>query len=71
MANTKGVIKMSEKFDELKKKIDNVDKGQAKDLLQTINQEHDKGNLDKDEKDSLLDKAKQKFGNIDLGNFHL
>ena len=72
MINIKGVVvSMSKKFDDLKKKIDNVDKGQAKEIFQKIKQEHDKGNIDKKEKESLLDKAKQKFGNIDLGNFHL
>lgn len=63
---------MSQKFDELKKKIDNIDKDQVKDIIQQIKQEHDKGNIDKDEKQSLLDKAKDKVdGNIDLGNFGL
>ncbi|MEY8292107.1 hypothetical protein AAK882_05590 [Carnobacteriaceae bacterium 52-44] len=63
---------MSQIFDELKKKIDNIDKDQVKNIIQQIKQEHDKGNIDKDEKQSLLDKAKDKVGgNIDLGNFGL
>jgi len=63
---------MSQKFDELKKKIENADTDQIKDIIQKVKQEDDKGNIDKDEKQTLLDKAKEKLGgNIDLGNFGL
>jgi len=61
---------MSQKFDELKKKIENADKDQIKDIIQQVRQEDEKGNIDKDEKQSLLDKAKEKVGgNIDLSKF--
>ncbi len=63
---------MSKKFDELKQKIENADKSQIKDIISTVKKEKDQGNIDEDEKQSLLDKAKQKVGDsLDLGKFGL
>jgi len=60
---------MSQKFDELKEKIENADKDQITDLIQQVQQEDEKGNIDKDEKESLIDKAQSKVGqNIDFMN---
>lgn len=62
---------MAKKFDELKNKIENADKSQVTDILQQVKQEKDQGNISEDEKQSLVDKAKDKAGDIDLGNFNL
>ena len=65
------MIAMSQKFDELKQKIQNADKDQIKDIIQTIKQEKKQGNIDKDEKQSLIDEAKQKFGDdFDIGGLN-
>lgn len=62
---------MSQKFDELKQKIQNADKDQIKDIIQTIKQEKKQGNIDEDEKQSLIDEAKQKFGDgFDIGGLN-
>jgi len=60
---------MSQKFDELKEKIENADKDQITDLIQQVQQEDEKGNIDQDEKESLIEKAQSKVGqNIDFMN---
>jgi len=60
---------MSQKFDELKEKIENADEDQVTDLIQQVQQEDEKGNIDQDEKESLIGKAKKKAGqNIDFMN---
>ena len=67
-----GMIDMSEKFDALKQKIEKADKDQIKDIIQTVKQEKEQGNIDENEKQSLLDRAKQKAGDdFDLGKFGL
>lgn len=60
---------MGQKFDELKNKIDNADKSQVTDILQQVKQENEQGNINDDEKQTLIDKAKDKAGDIDLGKF--
>lgn len=66
------MINMSQKFDELKQKVQNIDKDQVKDIIQTIQQEKEQGNIDESEKQSLMDLAKQKAGDdFDLGKFGL
>lgn len=63
---------MSQKFDELKQKVQNVDKDQAKSVIQEIKQARDNGDIDENEKNSLMDTAKSKLGgNIDLGGMGL
>lgn len=63
---------MSQKFDELKQKVQNADKDQIKDIIQTIKQEKEQGNIDENEKQSLIDEAKQKAGdNFDMGKLGL
>lgn len=62
------------KFEELKQKIENVggDKDKIMDIIQQVRQEKDQGNIDENEKQTLIDKAKDKVGgNLDLGNFGL
>lgn len=61
---------MSQKFDQLKQKIENADKDQIKDIIQLVKKEKDQGNIDEDEKQSLIDKAKDKIGGS-LGNLGL
>jgi len=57
---------MSQKFDELKEKIEKADEDQVTELIQQVQQEDEKGNIDQDEKESLIDKAQGKVGqNID------
>ncbi|WP_225742802.1 hypothetical protein [Marinilactibacillus sp. Marseille-P9653] len=58
---------MSQKFDELKQKIKNVDKDKAGQLVKEVKEAHSDGKIDKNERDELMDTAKQSFGNIDLG----
>lgn len=63
---------MNQKFDELKQMIENADKDQIKDIIQRVKQEKDQGNIDENEKQTLIDKAKDKLGgDFDLGNFGL
>ncbi len=64
---------MSQKFDELKQKIENADKDKIKDIIQQVKQEKDQGNIDENEKQTLMDKAKDKIGGSlgDLGNLGL
>jgi len=63
---------MSQKFDELKQKVQNADKDQIKDIIQTIKQEKEQGNIDESEKESLIDTAKQKAGDdFDVGKLGL
>jgi len=59
---------MSQKFDELKQKLQNVDKDQAKDVVQQIRNARQNGDIDKNEEKDLMDTAKSKLGNIDIGN---
>lgn len=67
-----GMITMSQKFDALKQKIQNADKDQIKNIIQTIKQEKEQGNIDENEKQSLIDTAKKKVGdNFDFGKFGL
>ncbi|WP_028274012.1 hypothetical protein [Atopococcus tabaci] len=53
---------MSQKFDELKQKLQNVDKDQAKDLMQQIKSARQNGEIDEKEEKNLLDTAKSKLG---------
>jgi len=57
---------MSQKFEDLKEKIESADEDQIPELIQQVQEEDEKGKITQDEKDSLVDKAKNKVGqNID------
>lgn len=58
---------MSQKFDELKQKLKNVDKDQAKHVFQEIQQARQDGKIDENEKSELLNSAKGLLGGSDLG----
>lgn len=60
---------MSQKFDELKQQVKNVDKDKAGQLVKDIKQAHSDGKIDKSERDELMKDAKQSVGDIDLGGF--
>lgn len=53
---------MSQKFDELKQKLQNVDKDKAKDLMQQIKSARQNGEINEKEEKNLLDTAKDKMG---------
>lgn len=61
---------MSQRFDELKQKIEQADKDKIMDIIQQVKKEKDQGNIDEDEKQTLIDKAKDKVGGS-LGKFGL
>lgn len=67
---TGGMIIMSQRFDELKQKIEQADKDKIMDIIQQVKKEKDQGNIDEDEKQTLIDKAKDKVGGS-LGKFGL
>lgn len=53
---------MSQKFDELKQKIQNADTSKAKEIIEEVKQQKQEGNIDENEKNSLIDTAKEKLG---------
>lgn len=57
---------MSQKFDELKQKLRNVDKNQAKQVFQEVQRAREDGQIDEHEKQELLNSAKGLLGG-DLG----
>lgn len=58
---------MSQKFDQLKQQIQNVDKDKVGQLVNEVKQAHSDGKIDKNERDELINTAKQSFSCIDLG----
>lgn len=58
---------MSQKFDELKQKLKNVDKDQAKQVFQEVKQAREDGKIDENEKNELLSSAKDLLGGNDTG----
>lgn len=58
---------MSQKFDELKQKLKNVDKEKAGQLVKEVKQAHDDGTIDENEKKELLSDAKKMVGNDAAG----
>ncbi|WP_087972164.1 hypothetical protein [Oceanobacillus rekensis] len=60
---------MSQKFDELKQKLKNVDKAKAGQLVKEIKQARDDGEIDENEKNDLLNSAKSMVGDLDIGGF--
>ena len=63
------MIQMSQKFDELKHKLKNVDKAKAGELVKDIKQARDDGKIDENEKKDLLHSAKMMVGDLDIGGF--
>lgn len=59
---------MSQKFDELKQQLKNVDKDKAGQMVKEVKQAYSDGKIDKNERDELMDTAKQSFGDIDFGS---
>lgn len=53
---------MSQKFDELKEKIQNIDKDQVNDLINQVKDARKNDEINEDEKQSLVDQAKEKIG---------
>ncbi|RFP39547.1 hypothetical protein DDJ69_31820 [Klebsiella oxytoca] len=53
---------MSQKFDELKERIQNIDKDQVNDLINQVKDARKNGEINEDEKQSLVDQAKEKIG---------
>lgn len=60
---------MSQKFDELKQKLKNVDKEKAGQLVKEVKQAHDDGSIDENEKKELMNEAKKTVGDDILGGF--
>lgn len=58
---------MSQKFDQLKQQIQNVDKDKVGQLVNEVKQAYSDGKIDKNERDELINTAKQSFSGIDLG----
>lgn len=54
---------MSQKFDELKQKIKNVDKAQLGDLMKDFQAAREDGDIDEKERQELMDQAKNAIGN--------
>lgn len=59
---------MSQKFDELKQQVKNVDKDKAGQLVKDIKQAYSDRKIDKSERDKLMQDAKQTVGDIDFGS---
>lgn len=59
---------MSEKFEDLKQKLQNVDVSQAKVVIQQIRDARKSGQISEDEEHDLMDLAGNKLGDIDLDN---
>ena len=60
----RGDVKMSQKFDELKQKLKNVDKEKAGQLVKDVKQAHDDGDIDENEKKELMSEAKKAAGGL-------
>lgn len=58
---------MSQKFDELKQKLANIDKDQVMQVINEIRQANQEGKIDENEKNDLLSQAKKMAGNLDIG----
>ena len=53
---------MSQKFDELKQKLKNVDKAQIGDLMKDFQRAKEDGDIDEKERQELMDAAKNSIG---------
>jgi transcription elongation GreA/GreB family factor len=63
------MLQMSQKFDELKQKLKNVDKAKTGQLVKEIKQARDDGEIDENEKKELLNSAKTMVGDLDISGF--
>ena len=53
---------MSQTFDALKKKLSNADIGQAKEVIEQAQKAYEDGQIDKDERNELMESAKSVIG---------
>ncbi len=64
---SKRVSWMSQKFNELKRQVQNIDKDKVGQLVKEIKQAFEDGKINENERNELISTAKQSFSDIDLG----